>query len=43
MQTDPNWSNFFYNEEDGKVWLFMVQSVLVTWGGAAALGFEGCE
>jgi len=20
MQTDPNWSNFFYNEEDDKVW-----------------------
>lgn len=20
MQTDPNWSNFFYNKEDNKVW-----------------------
>lgn len=21
MQTDPNWANFFYNEEQGKLWL----------------------
>ena len=37
MQTDPNWSNFFYNKTDKKVW----QHCVYVWGGGEREGPVG--